>query len=646
MRVEYPQDIVLFATYSGVSSLRRIPAKRERLHIAVVSLVVVGGFVLSTTVLPGATAQDHGARLWLQLDPGEYVYSHPDPWLEDSWVYFITYDPNGVYSSTLTVTNRGSANADTSLLIAIPDTTTLDMFDSIQILGGAGGLATYRLSDFDRDDYNPYVHESALADSPIITPYRQYQSGSHGVYPPSGNAIWTTYYVGPIAAKGSTILTIILTLGPDPDDSFKVHFDAYSLVHPASGDQLQYWTPPSHDATIAAEAVALEFIADVVDVSGNNEYIAVGGGTKVYFFKTFTSGDKLQWMADTGLPVLGVALSEDGSYLAAVSQQMPPLGAATHARLSLYRYDSQLVFQEELDINVRRDTRPLDISRDGKYIAVGTAAWVGTKDNCEDELGNPAGGTLYLFENPQLIPGGTYYTYKRFVLGDPDCILTVRFSGNGQYVATGFWWYEGMDVLSVTSVPPLELEATVGNLGGPIYAVAASYGGLHISTGQADRVMLWEFDPPSNSLTELWRTSSGVTPGGHRRQTISDDGQFIFTKQEGSTPAFLLFDSAIPADPNDKNPEWTYSISYPFPEGADLSVSNAKYAVGAEGSNVHLWGDGVATPPGPDPFSYVTTGITTDAAISYSGPISAVTDKGFLYVFDGSIPQLYWRYPP
>jgi hypothetical protein len=436
----------------------RIRGESQRLSRIVVSLSLAVGFVVSVGLLPTVAAQDQGAHLWLELDPGDYFYSHPDPWIEDSWVYLATYIADGVYPATLTVMNRGRNIADTSLLIAIPDTTTSAMFASFQVSGGAGGVATYVLSDFDREDYNPYVHDSTLSGSPIITPYRQYGGGSHGVYPPSGNAIWATYYVGPIASKGSVALQVTLTLGPSPDESFKVHFDAYSLDHPISGDELQYWTPPSHDSTIAAAAVAEDFSADVVDVAGNNQYIAVGGGNKVYYFKTFASGEKLQWSADTGLPVMAVALSEDGSYLAAVSQSMDPPGSQP-AYLFLYDSLGQPVIQppQQLDRRVRRDTRTLDISRDGKYVAVGTAGWVIVDDKCTDEVGNPNGGTVYLFENPALTGGGSY-SYQRIITGStpelPDCVTTVRFSGDGNYLVAGFWYYAGIDVLKMTSVIP------------------------------------------------------------------------------------------------------------------------------------------------------------------------------------------------
>jgi hypothetical protein len=626
----------------------RIRGESERLSRIVVSLSLALGFVVSVGLLPTVAAQDQGAHLWLELDPGDYFYSHPDPWIEDSWVYLATYIADGVYPATLTVMNRGRNIADTSLLIAIPDTTTSAMFASFQVSGGAGGVATYVLSDFDREDYNPYVHDSTLSGSPIITPYRQYGGGSHGVYPPSGNAIWATYYVGPIASKGSVALQVTLTLGPSPDDSFKVHFDAYSLDHPISGDELRYWTPPSHDATIAPAAVAEEFSADVVDVAGNNEYIAVGGGNKVYYFETSAIGEKLKWSADTGLSVMAVVLSEDGGYLAAVSQSMES-PASQPAYLFLYDSLGQPVFPQpqQLDRRVRRDTRILDISRDGKYVAVGTAGWQITADKCVDEDDFPVGGTVYLFENPALTAGGTH-AYQR-IIGeefptDPDCVTSVQFSGNGLHLVAGFGYYEGIDVLSV---PDLTLQTSGQASGSPVYGLATSLDASRIGIGQINRIVLWEFDPqnPTAPLVELWRTFT--TPGGHRRMTISDNGDYILGKQEEVQPGFHLFDDA---NPTPSDPEWTYSASDFFPAGVDLSISNPTYGVGVEGVNVHMWGNGIdSPPPGPTPsFEYTTNGIATDTAMGYQGspgPVFAVTDNsGVLYVFDASLPGLLWTY--
>jgi hypothetical protein len=131
--------------------------------------------------------------------------------------------------------------------------------------------------------------------------------------------------------------------------------------------------------------------------------------------------------------------------------------------------------------------------------------------------------------------------------------------------------------------------------------------------------------------------------------TISDNGDYILSKQEQNQPGFHLFDDT---NPTPSDPEWTYPAPYFFPAGVDLSISNPMYGVGVEGSNVHMWGNGAdVPPPGPTPnllVEYTTTGITTDTAMGYQGspgPVFAVTDNsGVLYVFDASVPGLLWTY--
>jgi hypothetical protein len=344
-------------------------------------------------------------------------------------------------------------------------------------------------------------------------------------------------------------------------------------------------------------------------------------------------------------------LSENGSYLAVTSNEVP-MNDTTHAYLSVYRTSTgERILYGQLDTNVVRSPRPLDITRNGSYITVGTAGWVSGHGTCDDEGHSPATGTVYIFDNPDLVgsPGNRTYTLS-------DCVMTVRFSGDGHYLVAGFFWSYRADVLGV---PALNFRATTGNYNSdPVYAVAPSYDGTNVSLGQgfARRVSLWRFDPINNTLQRLWQSNFArvcdITCGSHHRVVISDNGQFIFAKQEaqqaGDYPAFHLFNSTTPLNPNSKDPEWTYSASYFWPQGVDLSVANATYGIGTEGVDVHLWGDGNSVPPSGIPtYNFTANDTTTDAAISYPGPIFAVTDMdGYLYVFDASLTgdRLYWTW--
>lgn len=149
-----------------------------------------------------------------------YINDNLDPWLQDSW-----YQNNGEQLS-LTVESQqtqpadstGYGQLDTYLVIAIRGTTTSDQVTSITISGGPSGPATLPYSAFmkhDPDDENPFVDER-----------------SHGVYEPSGDALYAFYRVGPIAtringeAHGGTV-NLTVTAATDGDPNLFIHFDAF-----------------------------------------------------------------------------------------------------------------------------------------------------------------------------------------------------------------------------------------------------------------------------------------------------------------------------------------------------------------------------------------------------------------------------------
>lgn len=257
-------------------------------------------------------------------------------------------------------------------------------------------------------------------------------------------------------------------------------------------------------------------------------------------------------------------------------------------------------------------------------------------------------GTVYLFDNPDLIPGGGSHTYTR-----NDCVMGVRFSGDGQHLAVGFWWGFQADVLSV---PNLALEATTPPpMNDPVYSVGISYNGRNITTGQGWRnnVTLWDFTPGDTTLNYRWSPHHDTVWGSQFRQAMSDDGRYVLIKQNGEDdeagtfPAFFIFNSTVPPNPANKLPEWRFDASVRSPQGVDLSMANARYGVGGDGIHVRLWGNGSSSPPqGPSPaYSFVANGTVMDAAMSFSGPIFAAVDiEGYLYVFDGSFAgdRLFW----
>ncbi|MEE9115740.1 MAG: hypothetical protein V3U09_02460, partial [Thermoplasmata archaeon] len=206
-----------------------------------VVLAVVVAIWGAMAITPFVGAQEQGGHIWLTIEGSEYESNHTDPWINESWVYAVKYEANETVQYNLTVENRGGETVDAYVLFAIRGNTTVDDMEQVVIQGGAPGAMTFTLADFDRADFNPFYLNIVSA-------------GSHGVYPPSGNATWITYPVGLLDGTGSgnnvTTLLVEVTLGPSPSEIFVVHSDGYGLN---SDGELNYWSPNGHDVTVMME---------------------------------------------------------------------------------------------------------------------------------------------------------------------------------------------------------------------------------------------------------------------------------------------------------------------------------------------------------------------------------------------------------
>jgi hypothetical protein len=212
-----------------------------RTRLLGVTLAVVIALWGALAITPSISAQEQGGHIWLTIEGGEYEGNHTDPWINESWVFPIKYEPNETVQFNLTVENRGEESVDTFVLIAIRGNTTQDDMAQISVQGGSPGVMTFTLADFAEVDFNPFYLNLVSA-------------GSHGVYPPSSNATWVTYPVGWLEGIGSgnnvSTLPVEVTLGPEPSEIFVVHSDGYGLD--SNGEQ-NYWSPNGHDTTLMLE---------------------------------------------------------------------------------------------------------------------------------------------------------------------------------------------------------------------------------------------------------------------------------------------------------------------------------------------------------------------------------------------------------
>ena len=212
--------------------------KSKLIGVILAAVVAIWG---TLAIIPSVSAQEQGGHIWLTIEGSEYEANHTDPWINESWVYAVKYEANETVQYNLTVENRGEESVDAYVLFAIRGNTTGDDMEQVVIQGGAPGAMTFTLADFDRVDFNPFYLNIVSA-------------GSHGVYPPSGNATWVTYPVGLLEGTESgnnvTTLLVEVTLGPNPSEIFVVHSDGYGLD---SDGELNYWSPNGHDVTVMME---------------------------------------------------------------------------------------------------------------------------------------------------------------------------------------------------------------------------------------------------------------------------------------------------------------------------------------------------------------------------------------------------------
>jgi hypothetical protein len=183
--------------------------------------------------LPLVFANGTEGHIWLNCDPGEKARGIGG-WPAGGYITVHDYEPNGEYTFTLIVENRGKEDLeDLRIAMAIhgpddpPPETTSDDFVSIQIES-----SIHYLSDFGSDEENPFDEA---------------YGGKHNVY--SGtDAIWDIYFHNSVVPSKTTVyLDVTVKLGSAPSDDFEIHFDAFDMGN-------GYKSPNGHDVTFISGA--------------------------------------------------------------------------------------------------------------------------------------------------------------------------------------------------------------------------------------------------------------------------------------------------------------------------------------------------------------------------------------------------------
>lgn len=202
-----------------------------------------------------------GAHIWLNADPGERARG--PGWQAGGWVTYCDFGPDVICEFDLIVENRGKEDlTDLRIAMAIHNWTTSDDFVSIDVEG-----ETSLLADFGDTEYNPFDEG---------------WGGKHHVYVGT-DAIWDIYFYEPevLPGKSTVRLNVSVTLGPDPDELFEIHFDAFDPIKDAK-------TPNGHDLTFLSSAMIPEdqeppvavidpqyqvvYEGDVVTLDGSSSY--------------------------------------------------------------------------------------------------------------------------------------------------------------------------------------------------------------------------------------------------------------------------------------------------------------------------------------------------------------------------------------
>jgi outer membrane protein assembly factor BamB len=325
------------------------------------------------------------------------------------------------------------------------------------------------------------------------------------------------------------------------------------------------------------------------------------------------------WNYTTGAGLRSVAISADGEYIVAGSQDSNVYLSAKDSSTPLWSYT--------IDDHV--DT--VAISADGEYIVAGTGDW-----------------KVYLFDKDSNIPLWNYTTGAG--------LRSVAISADGEYITAGSG--KNVYLFSKDSGTPLWSYET----GGGVYSVSISADGEYIAAGSQDDNNVLLFDKDSG--TPLWTyetenvgfvSSVAISADGEyiTAGTMGDDEKVYLFDKDSSTPLWsydtgdLVYSVTISADgeyiaaggdtniylfnKDGNTPLWVYTAT-----GWSVSISaDGEYIVaGSEDHNVYLFYKDSSEPL----WSYIV-GSNLQTAISFDGEyIAAGGYSNKVYLFDNNMP--------
>ncbi|MCK4445190.1 MAG: hypothetical protein KAW09_11640, partial [Thermoplasmata archaeon] len=382
--------------------------------------------------------------------------------------------------------------------------------------------------------------------------------------------------------------------------------------------------------------------------------IAAGYGTYVTVFNVSINRTRTPravyfdeiYTANVGFDVDYVVVSEApvyGAYVVVAGNDRP-FSNTSHGYVTLYAPYGQIPGPEpllyEIEVNhsiYASESKPIDITRGGRFVAFGT----GIVDDTP-----PANhiGTVYVVETPAVYtPSPNTWTYDY-----QDWIQSVRFAGDNRTLIVGTFWNHSFAKFDISNLPNFTPDWKEGNIGDPYYAVAPTFDAENIATGHG-----WENEILFERGSDGGRDWLSEQNGTQRRIVLDDENEYFVSTQypcdENESYAFHYFNTTTPFGIY-KDPAWTFipTASPSTPVTVDSSVSNrTRFIIGGTGPRVYRWGNGTDPITWSTPnYTFVANGTVNEVAMSHDGEYSVAGDsEGYLYVFvkDEALPIANWR---
>lgn len=383
--------------------------------------------------------------------------------------------------------------------------------------------------------------------------------------------------------------------------------------------------------------------------------IAVGYGTNITVFNVSINRTQTPrvvylgeiYTANVGFDVDYVVVSEApvwGAFVVVAGNERP-FTNTSHGYVTMFAPYGQIPGPEpllyEIEVNhsiYASESKPIDIMRDGRFVAFGTGI-------VDDTLPANHIGMVYLVETPSTYtssPNTWTYDYQ-------DWVQSVRFAGDNNTLIVGTFFNHTFAKFNISNLPNFTPDWKRGNIGDVYYAVAPTFDAENIATGHGhEHHILFERGSDGH---DLWGSQQY---GTQRRIVLDDENEYFLSTQYpchvNESYAFHYFNTTRPPIGYYKNPAWTFNptVSASRPVTVDSSVSNrTRFIIGGTGAWVYRWGNGTDPITWSTPnYTFAANGTVNEVAMSYDGEYSAAGDsEGYLYVFvkDEALPIANWR---